>query len=77
MPFALILIKNNVRRTLLILGYVTFFKRKTKQSVMLGMKYVDEKIWKAFRTCQEHTIRIVSILGAVKLLFTFVVLNTV
>ena len=44
---------------------------------MLGMKYVDEKIWKAFRTCQEHTIRIVSILGAVKLLFTFVVLNTV
>ena len=40
------------------------------------MEYVDEMTLKGFRTCQQHT-RIVSILGAVKLLFTFVALNTV
>lgn len=44
---------------------------------MYGAEYVDEKTLKRFRTCQQHTMRIVSILDAVKLLFTFVVLNTV
>ena len=76
MPFVLIL-RKNVWRTALILWYVTFFyERKTEQSIKLGMEYVDEMTLKGFRTCQQHT-RIVSILGAVKLLFTFVALNTV
>ena len=53
-----------------------FYERETEQSIKVGMEFVDEMTSKGFRTCQKHT-RIVSILGAVKLLFTFVALNTV
>ena len=44
---------------------------------MLGMEYVDEKTLKGVGTCHQRTVRIVSILGAAKLLFTFVVLKRV
>jgi len=44
---------------------------------MLGMEYPDEKTSEGFKTCHQHTVRIVSILGAAKFLFSFVVLNRV